>query len=155
GGHGHQASRPRPAAAAAATVQRRNLVTSEEGSGKISYANPPTVANRLGGALTWVPAGGRVVAGRQRVFDVGNFPGSLVDGPPPPYRALNASDSPGPDILQLNDNLIRLGFDEGGIVDSDEWQPATSTGVELFQEANSEPQTGSLALGTVVFLRGV
>lgn len=151
---GHKASGSHPAAAGAATVQRRNLVTSEEQSGTISYANSSTVANRLAGTLTWVRAVGRVIMPGQRLFDVDNFPVILMNGTTPAYRTLDASDSAGPDIQQLNDNLIHLGFDPDGIVDDDEWQPGTTAGVELFQEANGEPETGSLTLGTVAFLRG-
>jgi len=155
GNGGHKTGGSRPAATGAATVQRRNLVTSEQETGKISYANSSTVANRLVGTLTWVPAVGRVIEPGQRLFDVDNFPVILMAGSTPAYRTLDASDPAGPDIQQLNDNLIHLGFDADAIVDSDEWQPATTAGVELFQEANGEPPTGSLALGTVVFLRGV
>jgi peptidoglycan hydrolase-like protein with peptidoglycan-binding domain len=150
----HKPAGSHPGAAGAATVQRRNLVTSESQSGTITYANTSTVANRLLGTLTWVPSVGAVIEPGQRLFDVDNFPVSLMNGTTPAYRTLDSSDSPGPDIQQLNDNLIHLGFDSDRIVDDDEWQPATTAGVELFQEANGEPQTGSLTLGTVVFLRG-
>jgi hypothetical protein len=155
GNGGPKTGGSRPAAAGAAIVQRRNLVTSEQETGKISYANSSTVANRLVGTLTWVPAVGRVIEPGQRLFDVDNFPVILMAGTTPAYRTLDASDLAGPDVQQLNDNLIHLGFDADAIIDSDEWQPATTAGVELFQEANGEPPTGSLALGTMVFLRGV
>lgn len=144
----------RPGVAGAATVQRRNLVTSESETGTISYADSATVTNRLQGTLTWVPAVGRVIYPGQRLFDVDNFPVILMNGTTPAYRTLDASDSAGPDVQQLNANLIDLGFDPDGIVDDDEWQAATTAGVEAFQEADGEPQTGSLALGTIVFLRG-
>jgi peptidoglycan hydrolase-like protein with peptidoglycan-binding domain len=142
------------AGAFSASVRRRNLVTSESETGKISYAGASTVANRLQGTLTWTPAVGRVIQPGRKLFDVDNFPVILMNGTTPAYRTLDSSDPPGPDVQQLNENLIDLGFDVGGIVDEDEWQPATTDGVEAFQEANDEPQTGSLTLGTVVFLRG-
>jgi peptidoglycan hydrolase-like protein with peptidoglycan-binding domain len=154
-GGGHKTAGPPRTAAGAATVERRNLVTSEEETGKISYANSSMVANRLLGTLTWVPSVGRVIAAGQRLFDVDNFPVILMNGMTPAYRTLGATDLAGPDVQQLNDNLIHLGFDASEIVDDDEWQPATTAGVELLQQANGEPETGSLALGTVVFLRGV
>ena len=150
----HRAGGRRPAVAGATTVQRRNLVTSENETGTISYARRSTVVNRLAGTLTWVPAVGRVIVPGQRLFDVDDFPVILMNGTTPAYRTLDSSDSPGPDIAQLNANLINLGFDADGIVADDEWQPATTDGVEAFQEALGEPQTGSLTLGTVVFLPG-
>jgi peptidoglycan hydrolase-like protein with peptidoglycan-binding domain len=142
------------AGAFAATVQRRNLVTSESETGTISYAGASTVTNRLQGTLTWTPGVGRVIQPGRKLFDVDNFPVILMNGTTPAYRTLDSSDTPGPDVQQLNENLIDLGFDVGGIVDEDEWQPATTDGVEAFQEANDEPETGSLTLGTVAFLRG-
>lgn len=153
-GNGHQTGRRRAAATGAATVERRNLVTSENETGTISYAKPSTVADRLQGTLTWVPAVGRVIDPGERLFDVDNFPVILMNGTTPAFRTLDSSDSPGPDIAQLNANLIRLGFDPYPIVNDDEWQPATTDGVEAFQEADDEPETGSLTLGTVVFLTG-
>jgi peptidoglycan hydrolase-like protein with peptidoglycan-binding domain len=153
-GSGHQTGGRRPPASGAATVERRNLVTSENETGTISYAKPSTVADRLQGTLTWVPAVGRVIDPGERLFDVDNFPVILMNGNTPAFRTLGSSDSPGPDIAQLNANLIRLGFEPYPIVNDDEWQPATTDGVEAFQEANGEPETGSLTLGTVVFLTG-
>jgi peptidoglycan hydrolase-like protein with peptidoglycan-binding domain len=153
-GGGHKPARSPRTAAGAATVQRRNLVTSENETGTISYANSSTVANRLQGTLTWAPAVGRVIDPGERLFDVDNFPVLLMNGTTPAYRTLDSSDSAGPDVQQLNADLIDLGFNADGIVVDDEWQPATTAGVEEFQESNGEPETGSLTLGTIVFLRG-
>ena len=150
----HTPGRSHRTAAVTATVSRRNLVTSQDETGKISYARSSTVANRLQGTLTWVAGVGHVVYPGQRLFDVDNFPVILMNGTTPAYRTLDSSDSPGPDIQQLNADLIDLGFDPDGIVDDDEWQPATTDGVEAFQEAHGEPETGSLTLGAVVFMRG-
>ena len=72
----------------------------------------------------------------------------------PAYRDLGPDDAPGADIAQLNRNLIKLGFNPDGIVADDEWQPATSDGVEVLQESLDEPPTGTLTLGQVVFLPG-
>src|ERR1700683_5324842 len=60
----------------------------------------------------------------------------------------------GADVLQLNRNLVRLGFNPDGIVIDDIWQPATTAGVEQFQDSLGESATGSLPLGQVVFLPG-
>jgi peptidoglycan hydrolase-like protein with peptidoglycan-binding domain len=154
GGSDHQPAAAHRADAFAATVQRRNLVTSENETGTISYAGASIIANRLQGTLTWAPGVGHVIEPGRRLFDVDNFPVILMDGTTPAYRTLDSSDAPGPDIAQLNANLINLGFDPDEIVDDDDWQPATTAGVEAFQAANEEPETGSLTLGTVVFLRG-
>ena len=77
-----------------------------------------------------------------------------MDGGTPAYRDLSSADSDGPDILELNRNLAALGFNANGIVVDDEWQEATTLGVELLQESLGESPTGSLSLGEVVFLPG-
>lgn len=150
----HKGGGSHASAHGATTVTRRNLVTSQDETGKISYAGQSTVTNRLQGTLTWVPAVGRVIYPGQKLFDVDNFPVILMDGTTPAYRTLEASDSDGPDIQQLNANLIELGFNPDGIVVDDEWQAATTAGVKAFQEANGEPETGKLMLGTVAFMHG-
>ena len=57
-------------------------------------------------------------------------------------------------MLELNRNLVALGFDADGITVDDVWQAATTAGVELLQESLGETATGTLALGQVVFLPG-
>jgi hypothetical protein len=137
-----------------ATVSRRDLVETDTESGTLAYAGAQTVYNRLSGTITWLPKVGQVVRPGQILFRVTDQPVMLMSGSTPAYRDLAPSDSPGPDIGQLNRNLIKLGFDAGAIVADDEWQVATSDGVELLQESLDEAPTGTLALGQVVFLPG-
>lgn len=139
-------------ASGATTVQRRDLVETDTESGTLSYSDPETVYNRLSGTITWLPSAGQVIKPGQALFDVGGQPVILMNGTTPAYRDLNSSDSDGPDILELNRNLIALGFNADGIVADDVWQAATTDGVELFQESLGETETGDLKLGQVVFL---
>ena len=136
------------------TVQRRDLVQTDTESGTLSYANPHTVYNRVTGTITWLPAVGRVIRPGQALYRVNGAPVILMDGSTPAYRDLKSSDTDGPDILQLNRNLVKLGFNPDGIVVDDVWQPATTAGVELFQASLGETETGSLTLGQIVFLPG-
>ncbi|MBV8944979.1 MAG: peptidoglycan-binding protein [Solirubrobacterales bacterium] len=156
---GTQSRAPRGAAgdqnsANTTTVQRRDLVQTDTESGTLSYADPQTVYNRLTGTITWLPSIGQVIRPGQAIYRVNGEPVSLMDGSTPAYRDLNSSDSAGQDILQLNRNLVALGFDPGGVVVDDVWQPATTAAVELFQESLGETETGSLTLGHIVFLPG-
>jgi hypothetical protein len=149
-----------PSASAAArvsgatTVQRRDLVATDTQSGTLSYAGKAPVYNRLSGTITWLPRVGQLVKPGQPLFDVNNRPVVLLDGTTPAYRDLTPSDSAGPDIEQLNRNLVALGFNPDGIVVDNVWQAATTAGVERFQASLGESQTGSLALGTIVFAPG-
>jgi hypothetical protein len=141
-------------AAGAATVKRRNLVQTDTEAGTLSYANPQTVYDRLSGTITWLPSVGQVIRAGGTLFRVNGTPVILMDGSAAAYRTLSSADSDGEDILQLNRNLVALGFNANGIVVDDQWQEATTLGVELLQESLGETATGSLSLGRVVFLPG-
>lgn len=138
----------------AVAVQRRNLVATDTQSGTLSYADPAVVYNRLSGTITWLPKVGQLIAPGQPLFRINDQPVILMSGSTPAYRDLTPSDSAGPDITELNRNLVALGFDPSAIVVDDVWQAATTAGVELFQASLGETETGSLSLGHVVFLPG-
>jgi hypothetical protein len=138
----------------AATVQRRNLTETDTESGTLSYSNPHTVYNRLGGTITWLPAVGDEIKPGQTLYKVDGQPVALMSGATPVYRTLSPGISDGPDVLQLNRNLVRLGFNADGITVDDIWQPGTTLGVELFQESLGQTATGTLSLGQIVFLPG-
>ena len=141
-------------ATGAATVQRRNLVATDTESGTLSYANSQTVYNRLSGTITWVPQVGQVIHPGHTLFEVDNKPVLLMNGSTPAYRALTSSDISGPDVYELNKNLVDLGYDPDGIVVDDEWQAATTAGIERMQYDLGQTETGALTLGQVVFLPG-
>jgi Putative peptidoglycan binding domain len=138
----------------ATSVQRRNLTETDTESGTLSYANPQTVYNRLSGTITWLPSVGQVIKPGDALYKVSGEPVILMNGSTPAYRDLSAADTAGPDILELNRNLVRLGFNPDGIVADDVWQPATTAAVEVFQESLGQEPTGVLTLGQVVFLPG-
>src|SRR5581483_11815080 len=125
------------------TVQRRDLVQTDTESGTLSYANPETVYNRMSGTITWLPSVGQVVKPGGALFKVDGKPVLLMDGRTPAYRTLSAADVYGQDVLQLNRNLVRLGFDADGITVDDEWQTGTTVGVQQLQASLGEAETGS------------
>src|SRR5690349_17594237 len=139
-------------ASGSTTVQRRDLVQTDTESGTLSYADPRTVYDGLSGTITWLPAVGQVIKPGQVLYRVGGVPVILMNGSTPAYRDLNSSDSDGPDILELNRNLVALGFNPDGIVVDNVWQAATTAGVEQFQASLGESETGELKLGNIVFL---
>ena len=147
------ASQP-PKVAGAATVQRRDLVETDTESGTLGYANQQTVYDRLGGTITWLPAVGQQISPGQALYKVDNAPVILFDGSTPAYRDLSPSDSDGPDILELNRNLVALGFADGQITVNNTWQAGTTDAVERWQGSVGETETGTIKLGQVVFLPG-
>jgi hypothetical protein len=141
-------------ASGATTVQRRDLVQTDTESGTLSYANPQTVYDRLSGTITWLPSVGQVIKPGEALYKVDGESVLLMDGTTPAYRDLSPSDTSGQDILDLNRNLVHLGFNPEGIVIDNEWQAATTAGVDMLQASLGETETGSLSLGQVVFLPG-
>jgi uncharacterized membrane protein YgcG len=143
-----------PTVTGAATVRRRNLVSTDTEAGTLSYSGAQTVYDRLSGTVTWLPSVGDLINPGGTLFRVDGAPVILLDGSTPAYRTLSAADADGADITELNRNLVKLGFDPDGLVIDDIWQPATTTSVELLQESLGETATGILSLGQVVFLPG-
>ena len=141
-------------ATGAATVQRRDLIETDTESGTLSYAGSHTVYNRLAGTITWLPAVGQLIKPGYALYRVDNQPVLLLNGSTPAYRDLKSADGAGPDVLELNTELVALGYDPDGIVVDDEWQAATTSGLKALQATWDQTQTGELKLGTVVFLPG-
>ena len=142
------------AGSGSAVVQRRDLVATDTESGTLSYAQPQTVYNRLSGTITSLPSIGQVVKAGQILYEVDNSPVVLFGGTTPAYRDLSPAVSNGPDVEQLNRNLIKLGFADGEIADNNTWQSGTTGAVERWQASLGETQTGTITLGQVVFLPG-
>jgi hypothetical protein len=137
-----------------ATVQRRDLVETDTESGTLSYNNPETVYDRLSGTVTWLPSVGQEIKPGQALYKIAGEPVILMNGSTPAFRTLSSTDSDGPDVLELNRNLVALGFNADAIVVDDVWQPATTVGVELFQASLGETETDGLSLGRIAFLPG-
>ncbi len=144
-----------PKASGVATVQRRDLVATDTESGTLSYADPQTIFNRLSGTITWLPGIGQVVKAGGTLYKVSGQPVILMDGPVPAYRDLSEGVTDGPDVKELEQNLVALGFDPNHqITIDDTFDSATTTAVEAWQASLGETQTGVVSLGDVVFLPG-
>ena len=71
------------------------------------------------------------------------------------WRATAPGITPGPDIYELDQNLIALGYtDYGYLTPSDYFTTATAAAIDAWQLARGVPQTGSIQLGEVAFLPG-
>ena len=141
--------------AGATAVQRRDLVATDTESGTLTYASPQTVFNRLSGTITWLPTVGRLVKPGQAVYQVDGQPVVLFSGTTPAYRDLTSGISDGPDVLELNQDLVNMGFDPGHeITVNNSWQSGTTDAVERWQASIGASQTGTISLGQVVFLPG-
>jgi len=147
-----------PAAAApppesTATVVRTNLATTVLTGGTLGYAPARPVVNQLTGTFTWLPAAGsRVTAGRP-LYRVDDLPVVLMRGGTPAWRPFVLGMTDGPDVAELQANLIALGYATGLFpAPAGHFGLLTAYAVERWQTANGYPATGEIALGQVVFL---
>ena len=158
------ASQPHPAIAASAagtaiaTVRRTALSSQLNGTGVLQYAaqrdgSPYTVVNPARGVLTALPSPGQVIRQGQVLYRVAGQPVVLLDGSTPVYRTLTRGDT-GPDVRQLNADLVALGYATRSALDptSDHFGSETADALKRLQAHLGVNRTGSLKLGQAVFL---
>lgn len=138
----------------AAPVVRTDLTNTVQVSGSLTYQGAYTVVNQAAGAAyTWLPAPGRQVRRGQRLYEVDGMPVVLFYGARPQWRPLSPGIAPGPDVAQLDANLIALGYGTGLVV-SDSYDGATAAAVAAWQAAAGLPVTGTVPLGQIVYAPG-
>jgi hypothetical protein len=152
--------RPKNAAAASALsvstapVVRTDIVNTIQVSASLGYAGSYTIANQeQGTAYTWLPAAGAVIQRGHEAYEVDGSPVTLFYGQKPEWRMLSWGVTPGPDVAQLDRNLIALGYGASLTV-SDYYTDETVYAVELWQQAAGLPVTGTVPLGQVAFAPG-
>ncbi len=135
-----------------ATVTRRTLSESASVDGTLGYGAATELYDRLSGTFTWLPSVGATIGRGGTLFRVDNLPVVLMYGSVPAYRPLKEGVGDGPDVAQLNENLIVLGYDPyGAIADVSHFGAATAAAVRRWQKAEGLPETGEVELGRVIF----
>lgn len=137
-----------------AQVTRGDVVGRVTLSGMIGYDGSYAVANQLpAGVLTAVPDPGGVVRRGGRLFAVAGTPVALLYGATPAYRQFAFGMSDGPDVLELEQNLVALGMDPDLVMGVDDhFTSYTAAVIRRWQQARGLPVTGKVLLGQVVFL---
>jgi membrane fusion protein, multidrug efflux system len=138
-----------------ATVRQTTLVDSRLISGTLGYRALPPLVNQLPGIYTWLPKAGATIRMGHVLYRVDNMPVLLLRGSTPAWRALAPSVPPGPDVRQLNRDLVHMGYGAGlAGLSGDDYGVATQIAVERWQEALGVPVTGTVAFGEVAFRPG-
>ena len=159
------ASSPRQATPAAqqppantAKVEMGKLAAMISMDGTLTYrarsdGSPYPVINRRGGIYTTLPEDGDKVDCGGVLYRVDGQPVLLLCGSMPAYRSLFVGDG-GPDVTELNTNLVSLGYATQAQLDpsSGYFSSATAFALEKLQTKLGEDQTGTLDLGQAVFL---
>ena len=144
---------PAPPPVTLATVVRTDLATTVLTAGTLGYAPTDPVVNELAGTYTALPAPGRAVRPGQDLYRVDDTPVVLMAGATPAWRTFAPGMTGGPDVTELQRNLIALGYAAGLLAaPSGQFDAPTQDAVFRWQEAAGYPLTGQIALGEVAFL---
>jgi peptidoglycan hydrolase-like protein with peptidoglycan-binding domain len=103
--------------------------------------------------FTAIPATGQILSRGSNVYSLDGLPVPLFYGTVIPDRALYLGVADGPDVTQLQANLIALGFGSG-ISATAHFSSATEQAVKTWQASLGVPATGVVALGDFVLEPG-
>jgi peptidoglycan hydrolase-like protein with peptidoglycan-binding domain len=136
-----------------ATVQRQSLTSQTDLNATLDDSGTYTITNQGTGTITGLPAVGHVVRRGKVAYDLDGAPVALLYGSVPAYRTLSEGMT-GPDVRELNQNLIALGYaTRAELVPLRDFSAETADALERYQTAlGITDPTGSLALGQAVFL---
>jgi peptidoglycan hydrolase-like protein with peptidoglycan-binding domain len=142
-------------ATATAAVTRRDLRAQEEVAGTLGYGEPRAVANGRTGTVTDLPEEGAVVTRGQALYRVDGRPVPLLYGKLPAWRELSVGVDDGPDVRQLERNLVALGYDpDRAITVDDHFTWATRAAVRRWQEVLGLEESGTVRPGDAVWQPG-
>lgn len=103
--------------------------------------------------MTALAAEGQVLQQGETLFALNAEPTVLLIGSTPAYRELSTSSENGPEILQLEQGLLALGYDPGTV--DEEYTAATANAVERWEaDLKRTNPDGIVQLGEVVFSSG-
>lgn len=138
-----------------AKVAKRDLVQTTSIDGTLGYGSARDLAIQSHGVITALPAVGSVIDRGGEVAEVDGRPVSLLFGDRPAWRDLQADMSDGPDVEQLEANLVAMGYGTAAALGPNEtWSQATTDAVKRWQRALGVDDSGVVALGDVVFEPG-
>jgi len=136
-----------------AAVTRRSLSSQTQVNATLGFAGSYRVAGK-GGAVTWLPAAGRVIRQGGVLYRTDNsVPVVLLYGRVPAWRAL-AEGMTGQDVRQLNRDLVALGYASRAALGTasgwDYFSGETVYALGLLQARLGLTVTGTLPLGQAV-----
>jgi len=131
-----------------AQVTTVDLIDEDEVNGQLGYGDATELSGH-GGVITRLPEEGELLERGEAAWDIDGHPGpAVIFGGLPQWRRLDSSVDDGPDILQLEYNLVMLGFD-AGTVDED-FDSDTREAIKDWQESRGLDGTGVVEIGDIV-----
>jgi hypothetical protein len=142
-------------AKATAKVATRDLVDRVGVDGTLGYGDSQTMSAGSPGTVVSLPEVGATVARGGSMITVDDHQLPLFYGTVPLWRDLSIFSTDGPDIQQLEENLVALGFADGLELAVDQhFDGDTQVAVQRWQDSVHEPQTAVVAKGDLVFRAG-
>lgn len=138
-----------PLALQTSTVTRGDLTERVRTQGTLAYNSPRTLGTELTGVVTGIPPAGTVVPPGQELFRIDDSPVLLLRGALPAWRAFADAMPAGGDVLQLEQNLLDLGFFAGK--PDEKFTATTTAAIKKWQKSLGVDQTGTLEAGRIVF----
>ena len=134
-------------------VTRRSLTSQIDLSATLGDSGSYTITNQGTGTITWLPTVGHVVRRGKEAYGLSGAPVVLLYGSVPSYRTLSEGMT-GPDVRELNENLIALGYaTKASLLPLRDFSAETAYALEKYQTALGIPSpTGALTLGQAVFV---
>ncbi|WP_345764330.1 peptidoglycan-binding protein [Diaminobutyricibacter sp. McL0608] len=138
---------------ATAVVKRTTLSSSTQLSGTLGHGfATPVFGGAPGGIVTALPVPGTIEQRGSALFEVDGSPVTLFYGARPAWRDFQPGMTAGPDVVQLERNLVALGYAAGlDLTVDDSFTAVTDEAVVRWQRATGQAPTGAVALGSVVF----
>jgi peptidoglycan hydrolase-like protein with peptidoglycan-binding domain len=138
-----------------APVTRRDLIAHEDLAGDLGYSDDRSINAPRAGTVTDVPEAGDVIDRGQSLFTIDDRALPLFFGDLPLWRSLSAASTDGPDIRQLEENLVALGFASADELPVDEhFDAATQAAVIEWQDSLGVTANGVVELDDLVFQPG-
>ena len=143
-----------PSAAPPATVmiESGTLSGTTQALGTLDFDDPRDLAAGAAGTMTGIAAAGTTVGIGGGLYRVDDRPVLLLFGSLPVWRSFESGMTDGADILQLEQNLAALGYFDREPDQEFGW--STELAIEAWQKSLGWEQSGSLAMGSVVFMPG-
>jgi hypothetical protein len=108
------------------SIKKGDLEKKEEYNGTLRQTDSKVLNSPMSGVVTYVPKEGTVINFGEVLFAIDNKPVILLEGATPFYRTLDLNSNPGPDILQLEEALIYLGYAAEDFVPDETFNETTS-----------------------------
>ena len=139
------------------TIGEGSLSAQISADGTLRYTTPGgagySVINQASGTFSRLPRAGEVFSRGAVLYRVSNEPVILLYGNTPVYRSLSEG-SRGPDVRELNENLVALAYATSSEFKGDRsyFSAETKAALERLQHHLGDQETGSLTEGQAVFL---